>query len=48
MGMPHGNPQALRDWYNAGADGQINWGAHGDFQACVDIASQYISDAEGY
>lgn len=43
-----GNPQALIDWYNSGADGQIQWGQHGDFDACVAIAGKYISNPEGF
>jgi len=43
-----GNPQALRDWYNAGADGQINWGQPGDFEDCVAIAGQHIDNPEGF
>ena len=45
-----GNPQALRDWYNEGADGQIDWGSPGDFMACVGIASKYMDeeDAKGF
>jgi hypothetical protein len=43
-----GNPQALIDWYNAGADGQIEWGSEGDFNACVAVAGQYIDDPEGF
>ena len=39
-----GNAQALIDWYNAGADGAISWGDEGDWQACVDVASNYMSD----
>jgi len=39
-----GNPDALRDWYNDGAGGQIDWGSEGDFDACVDVASQYMDD----
>ena len=41
-----GNPQALRDWYNAGADGQIDWGSDGDFDQCVSVASNYMSDED--
>lgn len=48
MGMPHGDPQALRDWYEAGADGQIDWGQHGDFDQCVAVAGKYLDDPEGY
>ena len=43
-----GNADALRAWYNAGADGAIDWGSHGDFEACVAVASKYIDDPEGY
>lgn len=45
LAAPQGNPEALRQWYNDGADGQINWGEHGDFDACVAIASNHM-DAE--
>jgi hypothetical protein len=45
-----GNPQALIDWYNDGADGQINWGSDGDFDQCVGVASRYMAedDAKGF
>lgn len=43
-----GDPDALRDWYNAGADGAIDWGSPGDFDACVAIAGKYIDDPEGF
>ena len=43
-----GNPDALRDWYNSGADGAIDWGSDGDFDACVAIASKYVDDPEGF
>ena len=43
-----GNPQALIDWYNNGADGQIEWGSHGDFDACVAIAGKYLDNPEGF
>jgi hypothetical protein len=45
-----GNPEGLRDWYNAGADGQIDWGSDGDFMQCVDVASEHMSeeDAKGF
>lgn len=39
-----GNPDALREWYNDGADGQIDWGSPGDFDACVSVASNYMAD----
>lgn len=43
-----GNAQGLIDWYNAGADGQINWGSPGDFEACVAIAGKHIDNPEGF
>ncbi len=45
-----GNPQALRDWFNAGADGQIDWGEDGDFMQCVNVAADHMSeeDAKGF
>lgn len=45
-----GNPEALREWYNNGADGQIDWGSDGDFMQCVGVASDYMSeeDAKGF
>lgn len=41
-----GNPQGLRDWYNDGADGQIDWGSEGDFMQCVNIASEHMDDED--
>ena len=32
--------------YNDGADGQIDWGSPGDFDQCVDVASQYMDDEQ--
>jgi len=43
-----GNAQGLIDWYNNGANGQINWGEHGDFDACVAIAGKYLDNPEGF
>lgn len=43
-----GNAQGLIDWYNNGADGQINWGSEGDFDACVAIAGKYLDSPEGF
>jgi hypothetical protein len=40
--------RALIEWYESGADGQIDWGSPGDFDTCVAIASKYIDDAEGF
>jgi hypothetical protein len=40
--------EALREWYEGGAAGAINWGEPGDFDACVEIAGQYIDNPEGY
>lgn len=41
-----GNPQALRDWYNDGAGGRVDWGEPGDFMKCVDKASEYMTDEQ--
>ncbi len=41
-----GNPEALREWYNEGADGQIDWGSPGDFDQCVEVASAYMDDEQ--
>ena len=45
-----GNAAALRRWYEAGGDGQINWGTPGDFMQCVRKASQYMTaeQAKGF
>lgn len=43
-----GNPEALREWFNDGADGQIDWGSPGDFDACVSVAGKYMDNPEGY
>lgn len=43
-----GNAQPMIDWYNAGADGQIDWGKPGDFDQCVAIAKEHLSDPEGF
>jgi len=43
-----GNAQGLIDWYNNGADGQINWGSEGDFDACVAIAGKHLDNPEGF
>ena len=43
-----GNAQGLVDWYNNGADGQINWGSEGDFDACVAIAGKYLDNPQGF
>jgi hypothetical protein len=43
-----GDPTALIDWYNSGADGQIDWGSAGDFDDCVAIASKYLDNPEGF
>lgn len=42
------NAQALIDWYESGADGQIEWGSEGDFDACVAIAGKYVDNPEGF
>lgn len=45
-----GNPEALIRWFNEGADGQIEWGESGSFDACVDIASEHMDEdqAKGF
>ena len=43
-----GNADALIEWYNDGADGQINWGSEGDFDACVAIAGKHLDNPEGF
>jgi HK97 family phage prohead protease len=45
-----GDPSHLISWYNDGADGAIDWGSDGDWQQCVDVASNYMSedDAKGF
>jgi hypothetical protein len=43
-----GNPEALREWFEAGADGAIDWGSPGDFEQCVAVAGKYMDDPEGY
>lgn len=43
-----GNPAALIRWYEAGADGAIQWGTPGDFEQCVRIAGRHLSDPEGF
>jgi len=48
MAGNEGNPQALIDWFNNGADGQIDWGNPGDFQACVDIASNHMDEDQAH
>lgn len=50
IGKQTGNPTGLIDWYNAGADGAIDWGAPGDFDQCVAVAGRYMADddAKGF
>jgi hypothetical protein len=43
-----GNADALIEWYNKGADGQIDWGSPGDFDSCVEIAGDYIDNPEAF
>jgi hypothetical protein len=43
-----GDADALIEWYNAGADGEIDWGSEGDFDACVAIAGKYMDNPEGF
>lgn len=41
-----GDPQPLRDWFNEGADGQIQWGESGSFEACVRIAGDHMDEEQ--
>lgn len=45
-----GNPDALREWFNNGADGKIDWGEPGSFASCVDLASEHMDEdqAKGF
>jgi hypothetical protein len=45
-----GNPEPLRDYWREGGRGQIDWGAGGDFTACVAAVSNYMDEdeAKGY
>lgn len=48
MRAKRGDAQTLRDWFNDGADGAIDWGSPGDFAQCVAVAGKYMDDPEGY
>jgi HK97 family phage prohead protease len=50
LGFKAGNPEALISWFNDGADGQINWGSPGDFDACVAVAEKHMDtdQAKGF
>jgi hypothetical protein len=45
-----GNPDALRKYFNDGAGGRIDWGSPGDFDDCVEIASEHMTEdqAKGF
>lgn len=43
-----GNPQALFDWYDAGAKGVIQWNTPGDLTRCFNIASKYLADSDAW
>jgi hypothetical protein len=45
-----GNPEALRDYWREGGEGQISWGSGGDFTSCVFAVSRYMEEeqAKGY
>jgi hypothetical protein len=43
-----GNPEALREYFNDGADGRIDWGSPGDFDDCVEVASGHLDNPEGF
>lgn len=41
-----GNVNALRDFYNSGAGGKIDWGKKGDFASCVGIAGKFVTSEQ--
>ena len=43
-----GDAADLIQWYNDGADGAIDWGSEGDFDACVAVAGKYMDNPEGF
>lgn len=43
-----GDAEPLIDWYNAGAGGAIPWGDDGDFDACVDVASEHMDEDQAH
>ena len=43
-----GNAASLIKWYEDDPDNRFQWGTPGDWRRCVDVASQYIDDAEGF
>jgi hypothetical protein len=43
-----GNAEPLIDYYNDGADGQIDWGSDGDFDQCVSVASAYMDEDQAH
>lgn len=46
--LQQGNIEPMMEWYCAGADGQINWGTPGDFEACVAIAEGHLDDPQAF
>lgn len=42
------NAEKLIEWYDSGADGQIDWGAPGSFEDCVAIAGDHVDDPEAF
>ena len=48
MAGNEGNADDLIKWYDEGADGGIDWGSKGDFEACVGIAGDHVDDPEGF
>lgn len=49
-GQKAGDPSALIEWFNNGADGQIDWGSEGDWDQCVSVASEHMDEdqAQGF
>lgn len=43
-----GNPDALRRWYEDGADGLINWGTEGDLTRCHEKAMEYMDSEQAW
>lgn len=43
-----GNPDALRAYYESGADDRIGWGTEGDLTRCHEIASKYMDSEQAW
>jgi hypothetical protein len=43
--QPHvKDASSLIEWFNNGADGQIDWGSPGDWEQCVSVASDHMDE----